>query len=497
MAAAARGWFGVAVFAATLLAVSPTPANGRFPSAQQLTVHPRDPNRIWMRATHGFLTSCNRGESWFWLCEQSVDYSGTVDPPFLVNESGALLVGIFSGLSVSRDNGCNFAYEPTIGPRYVKDVTVDRLDPRRMLAFTSNGASEAGVTRYSNVVWRSTDGGDSWQKLGSDLDETLVGLTLDWAPSDASTIYVTALAGSTAGDAGSESQGLLVRTTDAGETWAVVPIPETSGGWQPYLSAIDPNDPKKLYVRVRGPNAASADQFVENRLIYSDDAGQSWKTIFESRADMLGFALSPDGKEVLVGLGDSRALSNARPVDPHGLGLFASPTAAFAFELVSPDRWHIGCLTFEGDTLWVCTSQFAPVGWKDGPTPGFELGISRDRGRSIEKVMALADPLPMQCGCQSRTGKLCPEPWNGGICTTIGRCAKDGKPTVAKCTDPANPCEFVDDPRSEAAEEEGSSCGCRVPVGSGAARAALAAGLALATGLWLRQWGRQRRRRLG
>ena len=65
---------------------------------------------------------------------------------------------------------------------------------------------------------------------------------------------------------------------------------------------------------------------VKNQLFYSENGGESWTKIFEADADMLGFALSPDGAEVFVGLGSSRLTD--RPVDPASFGLYRSPTSA-------------------------------------------------------------------------------------------------------------------------------------------------------------------------
>src|SRR6185503_7772783 len=81
-------------------------ANGRFPNAQQLVVSPTNPDRLWLRATHGVLTSADRGKTWRWVCEEAVGYSGTRDPSIGVTATGAVLVGV-SGLSISRDDGCD------------------------------------------------------------------------------------------------------------------------------------------------------------------------------------------------------------------------------------------------------------------------------------------------------------------------------------------------------------------------------------------------------
>jgi hypothetical protein len=420
-----------------LLGAPGASANGRFPSAQQIAVHPRDPNRIWQRATHGMLTSCDRGKSWRWICEASVGYRGVEDPTIAVAESGKMLASFFDGLAQTDDNGCNFALTREIGNQNVEDVSVEKSDPKRAVAITSTG----GDTGYTNEIWRSIDGGVTWSKLGQNLDPTYLAFTIDVAPSDSKTIYVTAASYIT-GDGGVtiSSQGMLLRTSDDAQTWQTIEIPGTDNETQPFLSAVHPTDPKKLYLRVRGPGRTGAEAgFVENQLLYSENGGDTWTKIFEADGDMLGFALSPDASDVLVGVGDSRLTD--RPVDPQSLGLYRSKTSAFAFQRIS-EALHIGCLTFDGDELWVCGSQYHPT-IPSGPTLGFEIGMSRDRGTTIEKVMELSDPLPMQCSCGSTTGDKCPAPWNTantGICAVIGRCQAAGVPGDAGCGEPVTMC---------------------------------------------------------
>src|SRR5687768_4664985 len=103
---------GCAAVLSLLSLADPALANARFPNAQQLVVHPTNPDRLWLRATHGVLTSPDRGKTWRWVCEEAVGYTGTRDPPIGVTQTGAVLVGV-SGLSISRDEGCDWNFHPT------------------------------------------------------------------------------------------------------------------------------------------------------------------------------------------------------------------------------------------------------------------------------------------------------------------------------------------------------------------------------------------------
>jgi hypothetical protein len=470
---------GLLVLVGLLLLPELASANGRFPSAQQLVVHPRDPNRIWLRATHGVLTSGDRGATWHWVCEQSIDYQGTEDPAIGVTETGRLLAGIFDGLAVTTDNGCDFHFEQTIGKQNVVDVSVEKNDPTRAIAVTSTGDGKGG---YINEVWRSTDSGATWAKLGQRLDPTFLGLTIDSAPSDPKTIYVTGFSFVT-GDGSFSSEGVLLRTTDDGQTWTTVKIAGTSNLAQPFLSAVDPNDPKKLFIRVQGPDVdePNSGQFVENWLLYSEDGGDTYREVLRNKADFLGFALAPDGKSVLIGMGDAKALGQVRPGDKNVFGLYRADLPAFDFKRVGHMNGvpigHIGCLTFDGEELWVCTSEF---------TQGFELARSNDRGLTLESVMHLSDLKgPAPCGCETRTGSLCPDQWQR-VCETIGRC-EFGVEDPVPCRDPGPGGSGGSGGRagsggtaSDAGPAAtggggGSSCGCRAPGSGSLGTGALAA----------------------
>jgi hypothetical protein len=459
-------------------------ANGRFPAAQQLVVHPHDPNRLWLRTTYGLLTSSDRGKAWRWVCEQAIGYGGNDDPAVAVTGSGSLLAGVFQGLSITSDNGCSFSFQPTIGIKNVADVSVEKRSPERALALASTSDAMGG---FSTNVWRTTDSGATWTKLGGDLDPTLLALTIDSAPSDRSTIYVTgARYFPSDGGSAASTRGVLYRTTDDGQSWVSLDVPGTDTRYQPYLSAIDPNDSRKLYIRVRGPDVYDQPgTFVQNWLLYSEDGGGTFRELLRENADFLGFALASDGQSVFIGMGDSYAPGFVRPGNEAVFGLYRASISNFAFERVvharSVPSGHTSCLTFDGDELWVCGSD---------AKQGFMLARSNDRGTTLEPVSHLVDlegPLP--CGCESSTGRQCPSLWPT-TCSLIGRCGVNN-PGSARCGDAAPA--PADAGKSSASRGAESSCACRAPAAPSGSKALL---FALAS-LWAARAARARLRETG
>jgi hypothetical protein len=450
-----RGYFllGCAATALGLLSHADRAlANGRFPNAQQLIVSPNNPDRLWLRATHGVLTSADRGRTWRWICEEAVGYSGTKDPPIAVVATGAVLVGI-SGLSVSRDDGCQWQLDPTFGSEFIADLSVDRNDTSRVILLTS--ANVDG--NYKTEVWRSLDAAVTWTRLSPTLSPTLVGLTLDAAPSDPRRLYVTGTEYRDV-DGGASTQGKIYVSDDEGMSFTAFDIPGTNIEYSPYLAAVHPSNRDALYVRVSGPEITTGqlNGAIENFLLYSDDGGRSFREILRDGADFLGFALSPDGTNVLLGMGDSRTPGNLRPVDREVLGLYSSPAPAHAFTRLSPG--HIGGLTFDGEELWLCTSQF---------DRGYELMRSADRGQTLEGISELTNlEGPVICPCETPTGARCPERWPR-LCGMrgISRCSdedadKDPK-AKASCDGPPTPPSTP--PPVPAPPPAHDGCGCRTP----------------------------------
>jgi MYXO-CTERM domain-containing protein len=426
------------------LGAASTAANGRYPSAQQLVEQPDDPNRLWLRATFGLLTSTDRGRTWNWVCEEAVGYRGTTDPAIAVTAGGNLLAGVFDGLSVTQNAGCDWDFAPGIGDRFVKDVSVEKDAPLRALIVASR-PTDSTATAYEFEVLRTVDAGGSWTQVGADLDDRYIPQTIDAAPSDPSRVYVTA---TKAVLEGGERDAVLFRSSDGGEAWEEIALAQVTPTEIPLIAAIHPADPDTLYVRVQGDVRPSG--FVESYLLVSSNAGTTFEEKIRENADMLGFALSSDGNTVLVGFGDSRAEGNQRPIDADAAGLFRATASALEFEKIQ--EGHVGCLTWTANDLFVCRAQ---------SLEDFELGISDDAGDTITPVAQLGDVHGLvECPAGSQAEIACSDKWEP-ICGRLPGCGMPaagtgGVPPVADAGDPG--------PMLEPGGGS-SSCGCRIAGG--------------------------------
>ena len=66
--------------------------------------------------------------------------------PSPCSADGRLLAGIYQGLSMTSDNGCNFAFEPAIGIQNIADVSVEKGNPARALALASTSDAMGGFS---------------------------------------------------------------------------------------------------------------------------------------------------------------------------------------------------------------------------------------------------------------------------------------------------------------------------------------------------------------
>jgi photosystem II stability/assembly factor-like uncharacterized protein len=425
-----------AVAAALLVVAASARANGRFPAANQLVADPTDASRMVLRTTFGFLLTKDNGSTWDWICERSVGYGGTEDPAIGILSGGSILAGLFDGLAVSRDVGCSWSkVGGALAQQVFIDVAVRRGDPKIAVALASTfkGQSDAGDSLFNNLVFLTTDGGATWNPVGQPLADDVLTQTIDFAESDATRLYVSGVR-----DRGTTSAGVLLVSSDGGATWNELPVPLDTGERAPFIAAVDPADAARIYVRTSGtPN---------NRLLYSEDAGRSFKVAFTSDGPLLGFALSPEGSKVFVGSQKD--------------GLHVAAKADMAFKKRSDIQ--VQCLMTSGNTLWACSNMIS----------GFILGSSPDDGATFTAKLKLDGTRgPLACPVGTTT-QMCESEWPA-VRDRLG--ASNATPSDAGARDAGS---AIPPP-----PEDTSSCSTTgTSRGAGAGLVVLAAALALVRG---------------
>jgi len=350
-------------------------ANGRFPASSAVVFSPADDARVMVRTTFGLLVTRDRGDSWGWICERAIGFSGPEDPSYVVTPSGAIVAGLFDGLRVSRDGGCTWSGVKTDASVFV-DVTSRADGAVLALASSYDRHGDAG-SLYKTQLWLSTDDARSFTALGPRFDPTLLGETVEVAPSDPSRLYVSAVRGDGAG-----RQGVVLVSSDGGKTWSERRSLLEPKELAPFIAAVDPKRADRIYLRT------SASPESPTRLLVSDDAGKTYRTLLGAKGPLLGFALSHDGTALSVGGPDD--------------GLYAGSADGAELLQVSGPKLKVQCLGQSGDVLWACSSEAS----------GFIAGTSRNGGTSFEARLHLSDITgPLACADGSSVAKECGIDW--------------------------------------------------------------------------------------
>jgi hypothetical protein len=356
------------------------------------------------------LVTVDRGATWRYVCEAAYgERDLSVDALTALSVEGALLAGIYSGVSRAERDACDF--RRTLGQNNreaVPDFALSVSVPGRALAIMV--AIPEDAEPYSQL-YRSDDDARTWEPLGERLPDVMhTPLTIDVAPSDADRIYLSGL--------GEDYAGVLLRSSDGGESFETLPIPTDGAGFEyPYIAGVDADDPNRLYVRTDfwqyDPETGSAT--ARDALLYSDDAGATFSEVLRASGKLLGFAFSPDGSELLLGYGDPLEAGGVRVTDPDALGIYRAPKGSSGFE--KRYTGSVSCLTWTEQGIYVCTHE---------DQTGVSLGLIEQtdfdlaRPPELQPLLVLADVVgPLECEACS-TGAVCASYWQS-TCQNWGR----------------------------------------------------------------------------
>src|SRR5262249_42729615 len=161
-------------------------------------------------------------------------------PAIGITQDGTILAGIFEGLSMSHDRACSWAFygDPLKG-EYVIDNAVERENPSHAVAITSSGT----MAGFHVILAETMDNGHTGTQAGTAIDTDFIALTVDTAPSRPERVYVSGLIGSSLTPA-------METSDDRGTTWTRTFFPPEVAMGNPYVAAIDPSNPDRVYLRM-------------------------------------------------------------------------------------------------------------------------------------------------------------------------------------------------------------------------------------------------------
>ncbi len=179
-------------------------------------------------------------------------------------------------------------------------VTMDPNNPLVVWVGTGENNSQRSVA-YGDGVYKSVDGGKTWNNVGLKTSEHIAKIVVD--PRDSDTVYVASQG--PLWRAGGERG--LYKTTDGGETWnLILEISEDTGVTDVLM---DPRDPDVLiaasYQRRRHVWTL-IDGGPESALYKSTDAGETWdkleRGLPEGDVGRIGLARSPSEPDIVYAI---------------------------------------------------------------------------------------------------------------------------------------------------------------------------------------------------
>jgi len=274
---------------------------------------PGQPNVFYIAANNGGVwKSTDAGRVWKPIFDdQATGSVGALavapsDPRIIYAGSGEGLqrpdLSVGDGIYKSSDSGQSWQNLGSSGglhdAQQISAIIVDPHDANRVFAAVLGHPYGPSAERG---VFRSTDGGATWQKVLY-KDENTGAVDLAFDPSNAQTVYAVLWAARQApweigGSFQTQGSGLF-KSTDGGSTWQPLTggLPTAAEGLGRIGIGIAPNDPRRMYALVDAKAGG---------VYRSDDAGANWQRVnHEERvwgrgADFAGVRVDPKDKDVI------------------------------------------------------------------------------------------------------------------------------------------------------------------------------------------------------
>lgn len=180
----------------------------------------------------------------------------------------------------------------------IADITFDPNNPNTIYVGTGD-PNISGYPAIGDGIWRSTDGGDSWENIGPGDDFTIVS-HVRVKPDDSNTLFV----GTMGLPFVRNSDRGLYRSQDGGQTWEQSLFVADSAGIIDIV--IHPERPEVIYVsswnRIR-TNQISLATGLDAKIWRSSDSGDTWEQLTAGlpteEMSRIGLAVAPSNAEHL------------------------------------------------------------------------------------------------------------------------------------------------------------------------------------------------------
>jgi photosystem II stability/assembly factor-like uncharacterized protein len=205
------------------------------------------------------------------------------------------------GVWKTEDNGTTFSpVFDNYGSYSTSCILIDPKNPQILWLGTGENNAQRSLS-YGDGVYKSLDGGKSWQNMGLKESRQIGDIVID--PRDSDVVYVAA-EGSVWGPGGDRG---LYKTVDGGKTWKkILEISENSGCKNIAIDSVDPDiiyvsssqRRRHVHIRIGGGDEAT--------IYKTTDAGENWRKINKGlpSTDLGGIdiAISPQDHNVVYAI---------------------------------------------------------------------------------------------------------------------------------------------------------------------------------------------------
>ena len=272
---------------------------------------PNNPNLFYIGVNNGGVwKTTDAGRTWFPIFDgQPTGSIGALavapsNPDIIYVGSGEGLrrpdLSTGDGIYKSTDGGKSWQHLGLRDGQQITTIIIDPQDPNRVFVAVLGHPYGANAERG---VFRSTDGGANWQKiLYKDDDTGAADLAFD--PKNPQIIYADLWSSRrppwTTGNPLEGHTGGLFKSTDGGETWHPLTkgLPTNSQGLGRIGFGISPSSPNRIYALVDAAPEVGG-------LYRSDDAGESWlrvnheERIWGRGSDFAWVRVSPENPDII------------------------------------------------------------------------------------------------------------------------------------------------------------------------------------------------------
>jgi hypothetical protein len=283
-----------------------------------------------------------------------------------VNEDGKTIYVGTAGGGIWKTTNAGASFKP-IFDKYCQSIgaiAIDQKNPKIIYAGTGESNMRNSVS-IGNGLYKSTDAGENWTKIGLDSSEHISKIIID--PKNSDIIYVAA-PGPLWSDGSSRG---LYKSTDAGKSWnKILYIDEKTGCAD---IALDPSNPEIIYATTwqfrRQPYSFNSGG--PGSAIYkSTDGGKIWKELTN------GLPAKPFGRVALT-LAPSAPQNLLAIVESNNTGLYISSDGG--------ENWKQQSATFNvvSRPFYFSTLVIDPKDPKRVYRPALSFSYSSDGGFSF------------------------------------------------------------------------------------------------------------------